>query len=297
MRITARQIPDALRKLRGAARGWSVGRWPKVSILVWVAASVIAIFAPLLAPHAPNIGELADRLTPPFWYAEGSSEYLLGTDRQGRDVLSRIIHGSRVSITVAVLGTLIAGGVGTFLGMLAAYRQGFVDSIIMRLVDVSMAVPPLLVALALAVILGPGFWNIIYIIAFVFWGQFARQARGEALSVMARDYVAASRVAGGGGWQIMFRHVLPNLQDTMIVLATLVLGHLILLEASLSFLGVGVPPPDPSWGNMVSEGGSLIREAPWLSIAPGAALLVLVLATNLFGDWLRDHLDPRLRQV
>lgn len=297
MRIAARQSYQAVRRLRDVGRRWGVGRWPKLAILVWAGVSVVAIFAPLVAPYPPNIGELGDRLTPPFWYAEGSTEYILGTDRQGRDVLSRILYGSRVSIMVAVLGTIIAGGIGTFLGMLAAYMGGFADSILMRLVDVSMAVPPLLVALALAVILGPGFWNIIYIIALVFWGQFARQARGEALSVMARDYVAASRVAGGGGWQIMLRHVLPNLQDTMVVLATLVLGHLILLEASLSFLGVGVPPPDPSWGNMVSEGGSLIREAPWLSIAPGVALLVLVLATNLFGDWLRDHLDPRLRQV
>ena len=281
----------------GRIRGYSLIRnCPWFPAIILTSAVLIAIFAPLLAPHSPTLGELGDRLEPPSW-AGGTSKYILGTDTQGRDVLSRLFYGSRVSLLVAVLGLVVAGGSGTVLGILAAYRRGFVDTLIMRAADASLAIPGLLFAMALAVILGPQLWNVIIVIALIYWSRFARQARAEALSIMARDYVAASRVAGGGAMQIMFRHIAPNLLDSIVVLGSLVMGHLILLEATLSFLGVGVPPPAPTWGNMVSEGRGLLADAPWLSISPGVYMLLVVLAMNLLGDWLRDHLDPRLRQV
>ena len=291
------RIQEGLWRIRRLGRSWRAGRWPWFQVSVLVAAVLIAILAPWLAPHSATVGDLRDRLEPPAWVSGGSTTYLLGTDTMGRDILSRLIYGSRVSLLVAGLGITVCGGTGTVLGVLAAYRRGFVDAFIMRAVDVSMAIPSLLVGLTFALVVGPSLWNIILIIFLVYWGRFARQARGEALSIMARDYVAASRVAGGGAGQIMFRHVIPNLLDSMVVLGSLVMGHLILLEATLSFLGVGVPPPAPSWGNMVSEGRGLLLQAPWLSILPGVVMLVVVLAANLLGDWIRDHLDPRLRQV
>ena len=290
-------IQEGFWRISRFGRSSRVGRWPWFPVSVLVGAVLIAILAPWLAPHSPTIGDLRDRLEPPAWASGGSATYLLGTDTLGRDVLSRLIYGSRVSLLVAGLGIAVCGGIGTLLGVLAAYRRGFIDAFIMRAVDVSMAIPPLLVALAMGLIVGPGLRNVLFIIFLVYWGRFARQARGEALSIMARDYVAASRVAGGGARQIMFRHLIPNLLDSIVVLGSLVMGHLILLEATLSFLGVGVPPPAPTWGNMVSEGRGFLYAAPWLSILPGMAMLLVVLAANLLGDWVRDHLDPRLRQV
>ena len=227
----------------------------------------------------------------------GSTRYLLGTDHLGRDLLTRIIYGARVSLVMAALTLLVGGTMGTVLGLTAGWYGGWIDELVMRLVDIILALPLILIALVLVVSLGSSFQLIIVIMAIAIWPLFTRVTRGEVLRVKTADYVALARVAGAGTIRIMFIHILPGIANSVIVVATLLVGVVILLEAALSFLGAGVPPPTPAWGSMLSEGRDRIAVAWWISTLPGLAIFVTVLSLNLFGDWLRDALDPRLRQL
>lgn len=256
-----------------------------------------AVFAPWLAPHDPLEGRLAHKLKPPVWLPGGSWEYPLGTDPLGRDILSRMIYGARVSLSVSLVAIFIGGIMGTVLGLFAGYFGGWTDSLIMRAVDIAFSLPTILLGLVLAVVIGPSFRTVIVIVAFLLWARYARQVRGEVLSVKQRDFVAQARIAGCSHFRIMFSHILPNVVNTLIVLGTLQVGYVILLEGTLSFLGVGIPPPTPAWGLMVATGRALIVSAWWVSFFPGLAIVMTVLVLNLMGDWLRDRLDPKLRQV
>jgi peptide/nickel transport system permease protein len=256
-----------------------------------------ALAAPLIAPHSPTEQSLPEKLLPPAWEAGGGRNHLLGTDVLGRDVLSRLIYGARVSLIVAAVALLAGGGIGLMVGIVSGYLGGRVDSFLMRVVDATLTFPTILIALLLAVSLGPGLRTISIAITVLIWARFARVVRGEVLAVKARDFVALARVHGCSHLRIMVVHIVPNVLNTFMVLLTLHIGFVIIVEASLSFLGAGIPPPTPSWGQMVADGRSHIASAWWLSVVPGAAIMLVVLAFNLFGDWLRDWLDPRLRQV
>jgi peptide/nickel transport system permease protein len=227
----------------------------------------------------------------------GTSTHILGSDKAGRDVFSRIIHGSRVSMKISLVGIGIGGFIGVALGLIAGYFRGFIDHFIMRLVDISLSIPAILLALSLAAALGPSFKTIIIVVAALLWAVYARQVRGDTLAMRERDFIARARVSGCSHFRIIVRHIFPNITNTLIVLATLQIGLIILLEASLSFLGVGLSPPTPAWGLMVADGRELIVTAWWVAMFPGVAIMLTVLSLNLLGDWLRDRLDPRLRQI
>jgi peptide/nickel transport system permease protein len=255
------------------------------------------LFASQIAPYNPVKGSLSKRLQPPMWMQGGSFEHPLGTDKMGRDILSRIIHGSRISLVVSMLAILVAGSIGTILGLLAGYFGGKLDMVIMRLVDMSLAVPTILLALVLVAIVGPSFGTVITVISVILWARYARQVRGEVLSIKAHDFIARARVAGASHLRIILRYIFPNVINSLIVLATLQVGAVILLESTLSFLGVGIPRPTPAWGIMVADGRELIVMAWWVSMFPGLAIMLTVLSLNLLGDWLRDHLDPKLKHL
>ncbi len=227
----------------------------------------------------------------------GAMEYPLGTDKQGRDILSRIMHGARISLMVSSLAILLGGGLGTILGMLAAYRGGKTDAIIMRIVDIKLAFPSILLALVLVAAIGAGFTTVIVVIAVLLWARYARVVRGEALAIKQQDFIDRARVSGASNVRIMMKHIFPNLVNTVVVLATLEVGHVIILESTLSFLGAGIPAPTPAWGVMVADGRDLITSAWWIFLFPCLAIVLTVLSMNLLGDWLRDKLDPKLRNV
>jgi peptide/nickel transport system permease protein len=228
----------------------------------------------------------------------GSLATPLGTDFQGRDILSRLIYGARVSLLVGLMGTLVAGGIGTALGILSGYVGGWVDQIIMRVTDAWLALPAIVFAIFLAAMLGPSMWNIIAILGLVYWTRYARVIRGEVLSLRERDFVKLAEIAGASKLRVIKKHILPNVMNTATVLASLTVGVVIIAEASLSFLGVGVPPPQPAWGLMLSEArATLMAGQWWLTVFPGACIMLIVLATQLFGDWLRVRLDPQLRNL
>ena len=227
----------------------------------------------------------------------GDGSFLLGTDKLGRDILSRIIHGSRVSIIVAGIAIFFAGAIGTTLGVTAGYFGGWVDGVIMRLVDVSLSIPIILMALVLVAALGASFKTIISVLVIFLWAQYARQTRGETLSIRVQDFIARAKVAGASDIRIMLRHIFPNVFNSLVVLATLQVGFVIILESTLSFLGAGIPRPTPAWGLMVADGRELIVVAWWVALFPGIAILLVVMSMNLLGDWLRDWLDPKQRQV
>ena len=272
---------------------------PKAATLMLLFVLVIpAAFAALIAPHDPLVPPdgLRGRLEPPV-FAGGTWRFPLGSDQTGKDVLSRVIYGSRVSIAIAATGIAISGTIGTALGLIAGYYRGIIEAIIMRLVDISFSIPPVLLALALAVILEPGFRTVLIVVGAQLWSVYARQVRGDTLGVMQQDYIMRAKVAGSSDIRILFKHILPNITNTLIVLATLQVGFIILLEAGLSFLGVGLNPPTPSWGLMVADGRVLIVAAWWVALWPGLAIMFTVFGFNLLGDWLRDRLDPRLRQI
>jgi peptide/nickel transport system permease protein len=271
---------------------------PLLPIGIIVVLAFLAVFAELIAPYNPEIGSLSQRFKPPAWVAGGSTEYLLGTDHIGRDVLSRLIFGARVSMMVGFTAVIIAGLLGSALGILSGYLGGWVDQVIMRVTDTWLALPALTFAIFLAAIVGPSEWNIVIILAAVYWTRYARVIRGEVLSLKERDFVRLAIVAGCSKWTIMRRHLLPNVANTAIVLATLMLGVVIVAEAALSFLGVGVPPPKPAWGLMLADGKKgLMAGYWWLTVFPGICIVLLVLAANLLGDWLRVKFDPQLRQL
>ena len=269
--------------------------WVSISIVLFILV-LPAIFADLITTHDPLRGQLADRLTPPAWAQDGTWSYPLGTDKQGRDILTRIIYGARISLMVSSVTILIGAFVGATLGLVAGYFGGWADRIVSWLVDTFLSLPHVLLALVIVAAIGPSFVTIIVVIAATIWSAFARQIRGETLSVREAEYVARARVAGASPARILKRHVLPNVANTLIVLATLQVGVVILEEASLSFIGAGIPRPNPSWGVMVADGRDQILTAWWVSLFPGVAILLVVLSLNLLGDWLRDFLDPKLRQ-
>lgn len=278
-----------------------VRRYPVLPLAVLIFLLVIpAIFATQITDawlQDPLEGELSERLEPPFWQEGGSLEHPLGTDKVGYDILSRIIHGARVSLVVAGVSILAGGFVGTTLGLVAGYFGGWWDHIVMRLVDVKLSISSILLALVLVGIIGPGFHTVIIVIALVLWVRYARLVRGETLALKSKDFVARSRVAGASTFRILSRHLFPNMVNTIVVLATLEVGQVILLEASLSFLGVGISRPTPAWGLMVADGRNLIVHAWWVAFFPGMAIMLTVLSMNLLGDWLRDRLDPKLRNT
>jgi peptide/nickel transport system permease protein len=257
---------------------------------------VSAIFAPQLAPYDPLHTSLTERLQPPA-FAGGSAAHLLGTDKLGRDVLSRIIYGSRVSLSVALVVILITSTIGTALGILGGYLGGWVDGLLMRITDIYLAFPLILVALLLAVTLGPSFSTVVLAISLLGWAPYARLIRGEVLKLRTADFVLQARIMGCSPVRIMLTHILPNIVNPLLILATLFSGAVILLESALSYLGAGVPPPIATWGSMVSDGRNLIDTAWWISFFPGLAIGLVVLSGNFLGDWLRDRLDPRLRQI
>lgn len=227
----------------------------------------------------------------------GGWEHPLGTDRFGRDVLSRIIYGSRTALAVSLIAIGVAGTVGTALGLISGYRGGLTDAVLMRVTDVGLSLPTILIAVALVAVTEPSFRNVILVIALLLWPRFARQMRGETLAIKVQDFVALAVVAGRSSAWIISRHIFPNVVPTLLVISTLQVGYVILLEGTLSFLGVGVPPPNAAWGLMIADGRGFLATAWWISLFPGLAMLLTVLAVNLMGDWLRDHLDPRLRQA
>jgi peptide/nickel transport system permease protein len=269
---------------------------PLLPLLVVGLLVFCALFAPLLAPHSPIEGSLGKRLIPPLGMEGASVEHVLGTDRLGRDTLSRLIYGAQISLAVSLVGILLTGMVGAAIGLLAGFWGAWVDTICMRLVDISLSLPGILMAVLLSVVFKPSFQNVVIVVIFLLWPSYARLVRGETLSLKQQEFVALARVAGCSSLTIMCRHLLPNLAPSILVLATLQVGFVIVLEASLSFIGVGIPPPTPSWGVMVADGRGLIEQAWWISILPGLAILVTVISLNILGDWVRDRLDPKLRQ-
>lgn len=273
-------------------------RLPPLPLILFLALIVFAaLFADLVAPHDPNVAGLRFRFRPPVWEEGGSWQFILGTDALGRDILSRIIHGTRISLLVGLFSVGVAGSVGILLGMVAGYMGGVVDAVIMRLTDATSAVPLLLVALLFVVTLGPSFGNLILALALLLWSRYTRVVRSEVLSLKERDFVALARVAGASNAWIIARHIFPNIVNTAMVMLTLQLGTVIVVEAALSFLGAGVPPPTPAWGSMVADGRNYIATRWWIAFFPGMAILLTVMTFNLFGDWLRDRLDPKLRQL
>jgi peptide/nickel transport system permease protein len=249
-----------------------------------------AIGADALSPYGPATQSLRDRLQPPNVFGA----HLLGTDNLGRDVLSRTIFGARVSLTVGIAAAALAGSLGVLLGLLAGYLGGFYDAVISRLADVQQAIPFLILAIAVAVIVGPSLTNVVLVLAVTTWVSYFRVVRAEVLSVRESLLVDAARVLGASMPRIVLRHVLPNVSGSVIVIGSLMVANMIIFEASLSFLGLGVPPPTPTWGRMVFDGVQYVDSAWWLSFFPGLAIVLTVLAINLVGDWLRDVLDPRI---
>ena len=294
----------------GARGGWGVRLAPPMlirslreapfaAVVILGTLVFVAIFADLLAPYDPTLPVPgASVFDPPFWMEGGSTAAPLGTDFQARDILSRLIYGTRVSLIVGIMGTLVAGAIGTLMGILSGYVGGCVDQIIMRVTDAWLALPAIVFAIFLAAMIGPSMWNIIVILGAVYWTRYARVIRGEVLTLREREFVKLAEIAGASKLRVIKRHILPNVANTAMVLASLTVGVVIIAEASLSFLGVGVPPPQPAWGLMLSEARpTLLAGQWWLTVFPGVCILLIVLATQLFGDWLRVKLDPQQRNL
>lgn len=292
-------IQEGARPSRLAAlwRGVRQSKAPWGGLAMVLLTVLVALFADHLVLHDPLAINPAVSLQPPVFLDGGSWSYPLGTDRLGRDLFSRIILGTQVSLGIAMATIILGGTVGTLLGLVAGYRGGWIDALIMRSADGFLAFPSILLALVLAVTVGPSFWVVVIVLALVLWARFARLVRGDVLALKDRDFVLLARVAGAGGMRIVLRHILPNVANTLMVLATLQVGWAIIVEASLTFLGAGVPPPTPTWGGMVSEGLDYVESAWWISTMPGLAILFVVFSYNLVGDWVRDVLDPQLRNI
>jgi len=267
----------------------------RAGIAILVAVALAALLAEVIAPSAPETQRLTARLDPPTWLG-GEHGYLLGTDQLGRDVLSRVIYGSRVSLVVGLAGVALSGTLGVTLGLLAGYFGGYWDRVIMRITDVQQAIPALVLAIAVVAVLRPSLLNLIIVLAVTTWVAFARVVRSEVLALRESLFVEAARVVGARDSRIIARHILPNVAASIIVIGSLTVANLILFEASLSFLGLGVPPPTPTWGRMVFDGLEYVSTAWWIPLFPGVAVMLTVLGSNLVGDWLRDALDPRQTQ-
>ena len=274
-----------------------IRNWPIIPIVILAIMVFVAVFAPLVSPYDPLFNNLRSRNTPPVWYADGTWTYVLGADTIGRDLLSRLFYGARISLMVMVFSLVFGTIIGTALGLIAGYFGGVIDEVIMRLVDIFLGLPFVLVAMVLALVLGTSLTTMIIVLAVLTWAGFVRNVRGEVLSIRERDYVALARIAGASLPRILTMHILPGVINTVLVIATLRSGQLILAESFLSFLGAGIPPPTPTWGAMIADGRNYLRDAWWISFFPGLAIFLTVMALNFLGDWLRDKLDPRLRQL
>jgi len=331
------------RRARAAGVYRKLRRWPVVPVFLLGLVVFAGLFAPLIAPHDPESGNLRERNIPPAWSdgekavktvverltinqrttsvtlsdaqqidpniqigdqievfvrPAGSTKFLLGTDHLGRDVLSRVIYGARISLLVSIITLAVGGSIGVTMGLMAGWYGGVVDEFLMRLVDIKLAIPLILIALVLVITLGQSLWIIVTVLCLFIWPRFARQVRGEVLQLKHMDYVSLAKVSGASTPRILFIHIFPGTINTLIVVATLQVGIVILLESTLSFLGAGVPPPTPAWGSMVADGrDKLAGGVWWISTFPGVAIMITVMSLNLFGDWLRDTLDPRLRQL
>lgn len=284
-------------------RSWRFSRWGRFlrepaavfgALIVGIMV-LAAIAAPLIAPHDPRATDLKLRNTPPFWESKGSTAHLLGTDPVGRDLLSRIIYGARVSLSIGVIVTLLACALGVFLGLMAGYYEGWVDEVLLRIADMFLAFPFILLAITIISVLGSGLVNLVAVLVVTGWVQYTRLVRGQVLTVKRNQFVEAAQVAGAGNSRIVFRHILPNIIAPIIVLATLQVAFVLLTEAALNFLGLGVDPSTPTWGAMVNDGRLYIYNAWWVITFPGIAIMLAVLGINMLGDWLRDALDPTLR--
>lgn len=281
-----------------ARRRFAVPRGlPVVSIGILAAFVLMALLAPVIAPHGPTSVSLTDSFRPPFWQEGGKLSYPLGTDKLGRDILSRILYGSQISLLVIFVSIVVSGAIGISAGMLAGFYGRWVETLIMRLVDVKLSLPTILLALLFSVVWGPSLTNLLAVIIITLWALYARQVHAETLSLKSRDYILAARALGASDVRLLIAHLLPNLLNSMVVLATLQIATIVLMEAALSFLGVGIPPPTPAWGTMIAEGREVLEKAWWVSAMPGIALSLVILSSNLAGDWLRDFLDPVLRHT
>jgi ABC-type dipeptide/oligopeptide/nickel transport system permease subunit len=274
-------------------RRFATDRFSLVAAIVVALLILMAIFAPWLAPHDPDENDLLRRLQPPAWMESGEWSYLLGCDGLGRDILSRIIYGARVSIAIGVVVVLIATTVGTALGLAAGYMRGWVDVLVSRVIDILLGFPYLIFAIALMAMMGPGLENIVLALVYKEWVVPARVVRGEVLAAREMEYVEAARAVGAPRLHIMLREILPNILSPVIVVSTIRMAHVIILEASLSFLGLGVQPPTASWGSMVADGRAFILDAWWASTFPGIAILLLALSINVASQGLRDAFDPK----
>jgi peptide/nickel transport system permease protein len=259
--------------------------------------AITAIFAPLIAPYDPTKGKMTERRLPPAFLEGGTTAHLLGTDNLGRDTLSRLIYGSRVSLSVSLLAIAITAAVGTILGILAGYLGGRTDAFIMRITDIAMSFPGLVLALLISVGLGPGFWTVVFALSILGWSAYARLMRGEALRIRSSDFVAQARVNGASPIRIMIKHIFPNVANILIIGVTLSIGGMILAESMLSYIGIGIPAPAASWGAMVADGRNDLDRAWWISTFAGIAIGLVVLSGNFLGDWIRDKMDPRLRRL
>lgn len=268
-------------------------RIPKAAALIILLLIISALFSPLVAPHDPLEQNLENALVPPFWQKGGKVNHILGTDNLGRDMLSRIIYGARISVIVGFAGVLLAGATGTLLGVVAGYFGGKIDAVIMRLTDTFLSLPYILVAIAIIGAIGPSLTNIIIVLGLTNWTAYTRITRFESMSTAKSEFVEMAIISGCRWWRILLVHILPNVFNSAIVLATLDVGKMIIFEAALSFLGLGVKPPTPTWGGMLAAGRAYLTYAWWLATFPGLAIVITVLAGNLLGDWLRDELDPR----
>ena len=258
-----------------------------------VLAVLVALLAPWLAPHSPTANELGARLRPPFWLEGGSFARPLGTDLLGRDVLSRLLWGAQVSLPIALAATILGAAVGSTLGLISGYYRGLADGLVTKVVDVQLAFPFVLFAISVIAVAGPSIGVLVIVLAIGSWVGHARIMRGLTLSLREREYIQAARALGASGPRILLRHLLPNVLSVILVLATFDVGRAIILEATLSFLGLGVQPPTPSWGSDLKDAATAVRQAWWVATFPGLAIMVVVLSVNLFGDAMRDLLDPR----
>lgn len=274
---------------------WYLRRWPVIPLIILAILVFVGATAPWIAPNDPIKQLLPQRSALPF-YQDGSP-YLLGGDHVGRDVTSRVIHGARISLTVMIVAMSAGMVIGTTLGLIAGYAGGLIDEIITRIVDIWLGFPFLLLALVVAITIGASFTVVMGLMVLLAWSGFVRNVRADVLVLKENDYVSAAKVAGASNMRILVKHIFPGTIGTVTVIASLSVGGLILSEATLSFLGAGIPSPTPSWGNMIAEGRDYLQTAWWTSVFPGFALFLTVMSLNFFGDWLRDRLDPKLRQI
>jgi peptide/nickel transport system permease protein len=289
------ELPPRRRLSADIARSLRRARLAPFGLLILLVLSVSAILAGVVAPHNPNAVDVVQRLKPPFWQADGSLDYLLGTDSVGRDVLSRIVYGARIALAVGAASVVVSGCIGVCLGLAAGYWRGWVDAVISRVAEIQLAFPFILLAISVLAVVGPGVGNVIFVLGTYGWVIYARVVRAQTLSWREKEFVEAARCIGVSDTAIMLRHILPNVLAPIIVIASFSMATNVLAEASLSFLGLGVPLSIPSWGAMLADARDYLQDAWWLATFPGLALMLTVLGINVVGDWLRDFLDPRLR--